>query len=283
MGIELRKITLTMAVGIAGFSLLIAYSLPANAQAAGDKDEGATSLATLLNADAGNAPAAVVARLSPVREAALGDTARALGAQAGMRDRSAQLLAIVKKNSADLDRRYRFSDLLMGAGILPAVISEAHDAVSVDTTVMRIATRIYRIDEPARPVAVAPTWRDWLLVGLDADSQPRLPSEAQLLPRDDAERAYWRQQINESYQQGRSQADQIYELNLARLERTYLGMRRFYELFARGMVTAPVVVSSFSVINREDPNTVAVGDTVFRITSGTTFVENDRNWKPLGH
>ncbi|TXI24175.1 MAG: hypothetical protein E6Q67_02865 [Roseateles sp.] len=273
--------TATLLGGVVCFALLVEWSLPAAAQPAA-APEGKTSLSQLLNADASNAAGVVVVRLSPVREAALGDTARALGAQAGLRDRSAELQAIMFRNSAELDRRYRFSDLMMGVGILPAVISEARDAIAVDATVMRIATRLYRIDEPARPVAIAPTWRDWLLVGLAAGTQLQLPSDPSLLPRDDAERAYWRQQVNESYRRGYDQADQIYELNLARLERTYLGMRRFYELYARGMVTAPTVVASSSVINREDPNTVAVGDTVFRITVGTTFVDDDRGWQPLG-
>ncbi|MDL5034350.1 type IV secretory system conjugative DNA transfer family protein [Pelomonas sp. APW6] len=271
----------TLLGGIAGFALLVAWSRPAEAQLA-PAPEGRTSLSQLLNANAGNAAGVAVVRLSPVREAALGDTARALGAQAGLRDRSAELQAIISRSSAELDRRYRFSDLMMGVGILPAVISEARDAIAGDATVLRIAKSIYRIDEPARPVAIAPTWRDWLLVGLAADGQLQLPADPTLLPRDDAERAYWRQQVSESYRRGYDQADQVYALNLARLERTYLGMRRFYELYARGMVTAPTVLASSSVINREDPNTVAVGETVFRITAGTTFVDDDRSWQPLG-
>jgi defect-in-organelle-trafficking protein DotC len=109
-----------------------------------------------------------------------------------------------------------------------------------------------------------------------------VPSEPAVLPRDEQERAFWRAELSAAYQIGRKQADDIFELNVARLQRTYLGMRRFYDLFARGMVTAPTIVASSSVIDREDPNTIVVGGTVFRITAGTTFVEETQQWVPLG-
>lgn len=242
----------------------------------------ASGLAALLNADAGSAAGTSIPRLSPVREAALRDTARALGVQQGLGERSREIESQLKRRRAELDATFRFSDLMMGAGFMPAVISEAQDAVAVDATVMRIASRVYRIDEPARPVAVPPTWRDWLLLGLNPGLRPHVPTEAAVLPRDDEERAFWRAELRAAYNVGRKQADEIFELNVARLERTYLGMRRFYDLFARGMVTAPTIVASSSVIDREDPNTVVVGGTVFRITAGTTFVEETKAWVPLG-
>lgn len=241
-----------------------------------------SGLAALLNADAGSAAAASAPRLSPVREAALRDTARALGAQQGLGERSREIEAQLNRRRAELDATFRFSDLMIGAGFMPAVISEAQDAVAVEATVMRIASRVYRIDEPARPVAVPPTWRDWLLLGLNPSLRPHVPSEPAVLPRDEQERAFWRAELSAAYQIGRKQADDIFELNVARLQRTYLGMRRFYDLFARGMVTAPTIVASSSVIDREDPNTIVVGGTVFRITAGTTFVEETQQWVPLG-
>lgn len=260
---------------------LVAAALLACASGMAAPAAAPSMLDELLKADAA-AVANQQPRLSPVREAALGETSRTLGVQAGLADRSRQILSAIDSMRADLDKRFRFSDLIMGAGVLPAVISEAQNAVAVDAKVMRVASRIYRIDEPARVVAIAPTWRDWLLVGLAPDLAPRLPTESSVLPRDEVERAYWRAQMLEAYAVGVKQANEIFDLNMARLERSYDGMRRFYQLYARGMVTAPTVVTSSSVIDREDPNTIVVGGTVFRITEDTVFVDNDKNWKPLG-
>jgi defect-in-organelle-trafficking protein DotC len=267
--------------------LLIALgtSLPAAGQGASPAPTAASEssvLASLKAANAQTAAKAPVVALSPVREAALRDTARALGVQAGLGERSRSIVNTVNAQGPVLDAKFRFSDLIMGVGILPAVISEARDAVAVDATVMRIAQSVYRIDEPARPVMVAPTWRDWLLLGLNPDLHPVPPSDAQLLPRDEIEQRYWNAHLDEAYLVGVQHADKIFDINLARLERTYIGMRRFYDLYQRGMVTAPVVAASSSIIDREDPNTVAIGATVFRITAGTDFVEKSDAWRPLG-
>jgi len=72
----------------------------------------------------------------------------------------------------------------------------------------------------------------------------------------------------------------VFDLNMSSLERTYLGMRRYYDLYARGVVTAPVIATASTIMRHEDPNTIAVGDTIFRITSQSSFSSFEK-WKPL--
>lgn len=226
--------------------------------------------------------AAARAALPPVREAVLRDTARQLGAQAGLAEEGARILRMVEGMARELDNTYRFADVIMSGHILPPVISQANDAMSLESTVLRVATRVYRMDAPARPVRVAPTWREWLLVGLSAGMAPRVPTDPLVLPRNDDEQRYWREQLEEAYAQGVAQAQAIFDVNMNRLQRSYQGMRKFNELHARGMVTAPQLITTQSVIDREDPNTVAVGTTVFRITQPAAFVEAYERWTPLG-
>lgn len=233
-----------------------------------------------LNATAANA--VVEVRLTPVREAALRETAMVLGMQWGMGDASRRIIDEYTRLTDRLDSKYQFNAMMMGVGILPPVISEARNAVSVEATVLRVANRIWTIDEPARPVIVAPTWRDWLFVGMQPDLRPSPPTSASVLPRDDAEKAYYRQQMLKGYEEGTAQVKSIFEFNLARLERTYAGMGRFYDLYKQGRVTAPVVASATSIIDHEDPNTVVVGNMIFRITVPTKFVTDTDKWKPLG-
>jgi len=238
------------------------------------------SFADVLNATA--ATAVAEQRLTPVREAALRETAMVLGAQWGLGDRSREIVNQYESLRDRLDAKYQFNALMMGVGFLPPVISEARNAVSVEAAAMRVANRIWTIDEPARPIIVPPTWRDWLYLGLAPDLRPAAPTSAAVLPRDDAEKAFWQQHMRRGYDEGRKQAMDVFNLNLARLDRTYDGMRRFYDLYKQGRVTAPVIASATSIIDREDPNTVVVGNTVFRITAQTTFVTDTEKWKPLG-
>jgi defect-in-organelle-trafficking protein DotC len=260
----------------------LALSLCASLVDAKPADAEPHVLSRLKALEAGATPLAAAVPISPVREAALRETAQALGVQAGLGEESRRIAAVINERAAQLDQRFRFNELLIGAGVLPPVISEAQDAFAVDGPIMRVAQRIYRIDEPARFVTSAPTWRSWLLVGLAPDLRPDPVQIQQLLPRDDQEKAFWRQTLDQAYSTGVAQARSIFELNLARMERTYFGMRRFFELHARGMVSKPEVIAADSVIDREDPNTVVVGSTVFRIVKHSDFVEEFRQWRPLG-
>lgn len=237
------------------------------------------ALNSLMNAKAGN----VAPRISPVREAILRPTAQALGTQTGMIEAANEILQVINDMGGTMDRTFRFGDLVMGQGVLPPVVVASHNTASLGESgkTMRVAGSVYKIEEPARFFTGAPSWRDWLLMGLLAQADaPALPTNPQLLPQDDKERAYWQEIIQKSYLQGREQAKRIFEENLAGLERTYLGMRTFYELHGRGLVSLPRLATTQDVVNQSDPNTIIVGDTVFRITVPSSFNTDTSRWKP---
>lgn len=219
-------------------------------------------------------------RLSMVRETALRETAFGLGTRLGLLQRSREIAAEVAKRDRELDKRFDFGGLMMGPGVLPPVIMESKDAISLEATTMRVSGAIYKIDEAARFVAIAPTWRDWLLLGLPTEDAADMSSVKSLLPRDGAERAFWKQEVAQAVATGRAQAQQIFDLNVANLEKTYFGMRLFYDLWKRGMVTIPVIASAQTMVDHENPNTIAVGNTMFRITRQAGFEDSNR-WKPL--
>lgn len=237
------------------------------------------ALNSLMNAKASR----VAPRISPVREAILRPTAQALGTQTGMIEAANEILQVINELGGSMDRTFRFGDLVMGQGVLPPVVVASHNTASLGESgkTMRVAGSVYKIEEPARFFTGAPSWRDWLLMGLLAQADlPALPDNPQLLPQDDKERAYWQDVIQKSYLQGREQARRIFEENLAGLERTYLGMRTFYELHGRGLVSLPRLATTQDVVNQTDPNTIVVGDTVFRITVPSAFNTDTGQWKP---
>ena len=144
---------------------------------------------------------------------------------------------------------------------------------------MRTAVGVFRIDDPARFAMPTPTWRDWLYLGLDAGpvGVPTLGANGPATP---GERQLWEQLVREGYEVGRQQAQDVFDLNLARLERTVWGMTRYFDLWQRGMVSAPVVATAREVVVREDARTISVGNTLYRITEQADFRPH-QHWTPL--
>lgn len=262
-----------LGLSVAAVAAMVGVVTPAGAQP--------TTFEQILNAQPSVHGRDRSIRLTPVREAALQEAALLLGTQWGLGDRSREIAKQIEQMAAQLDRRYEFGALLMGVGYLPPVFSEARNSVAIDGATMRFGKVIYTMDEPPRPVRVAPTWRDWLYVGLDPDLRPDIPSNAISLPRDEDERAYWRQRVVSAYDEGRRQADEVFNLNLARLDRTYDGMRRYYDLVKRGIVKAPVIATASEIAKLEDPNTLIVGNMVFSIAVQPQFEVKADKWVPL--
>lgn len=237
------------------------------------------SLQRLLQAQPAESP--LSASVSMVRRSILTDAAQRLGTQAGLADRAKLILAEVDARKSALDQRYRFQQLIIDAALLPPVIVETRDAVSLEQQVMRVAKSTYRIEEPPRFVDYAPTWRDWLSIGLLGHQAPQGLS-ADEAPKDAAEKALWEQEVRKAYAQGERQAQKIFEVNLATLNRTYDGMRTYYDLYKKKMISAPILASSTDVVTQDDANTIAVGSTIFRVTVNPSFVTEAHKWEPLG-
>src|SRR5690606_26410483 len=110
---------------------------------------------------------------------------------------------------------------------------------------------------------------------------PAIPDNEQLRPRDAQEKAFWEQEVRAAYFSGREQAQEIFDHNLSLLEQVYTGMRTFYDLYQRNMVSAPIIAKSQEIITQDDPNTIVVGDTLFRITMPAQFQTDPEKWKAL--
>jgi len=214
-----------------------------------------------------------------VREVVLREIGQSLGARLGFSERSREILAVLNGREGELDRRFDFGRMVIGNNVLPPVISVSHGVVSVQDDVLRVAGILYQIDEPARFALPSPTWRNWLWMGLDVASVAT-PDLSGSLPANDAERAFWRQMVAQGHAMGRLQANETFDHNMALLDRTYGGMRRFYDLYHRGVVTAPALASAHRLAHQEDANTLSIGDAIFRITAPTGFTTPGQ-WVPL--
>jgi len=233
------------------------------------------SLDDLANLSVDSVPAA--AAISPARANMLSEAAVPLGSHKGLADRSAVLVAELEARASRLDTLYRFNALVMKNGMLPPVIVEGRDAVEATVDQVRVADRMYKAVVPARFVTIAPSWRDYLFVGLRIKQSQELPFTA-VLPKTAAERAYWKEQIMLGYAQGAKLADQILETNRARLDRDYMGMLRYSELLNKGMFDAPTIAVAPSIVSG-DRNHINVGDTLYRVTDHGGFVTDPSKWQ----
>jgi defect-in-organelle-trafficking protein DotC len=238
-------------------------------------DDMPASLNKILNATAkSDAPS----EIPEVRANALKEMGEGLGRRAGLADESKEIVKAVEAEKSILDTKFSFGSLTFNNGALPPVITEPRDIVSVMDYSMTIAGRVYKIISPARFTQV--NWRDYLFLGLSYEEDPILNDEQRkLYPRNSSEEAYWKKVVTDGYSKGRKEAKQIFDINLARLKRDFNGMQLFYELYARGLVSAPVFASATQSVTRPDPNTIVIGESIFRITNQPAFDGNSEHWR----
>lgn len=211
-------------------------------------------------------------RVTAVREAAM-----RVGTTAGHASRAGEILNEIEKYGSLLDKLYPFSALITKQGVLPPVISETKALVSVGHQTMKVANRIYRIEQSTKFVAMAPRWReDYLLVGL-AGADVVMPHDS-LLPRNDEEKVIWKKGVDDGWALGVKQADEILESNFFRLSRDFEGMARYAILLELGLVSEPVVTETATVSAGDDAE-VRIGETLYRVSTPTKLVTDQQKWK----
>ncbi|MBI3419672.1 MAG: type IV secretory system conjugative DNA transfer family protein, partial [Proteobacteria bacterium] len=163
------------------------------------------------------------------------------GARGGLAWRTFQIQRRLAETEGNLDKVYSFGYLLIAApsGLLvePPMVTEAQRAVivAVGGQNAAVADRVYRINRGARIVTAPRNWRSYL----ERDWGKVDPPPKLLRPKNQRELAEWRKWINVGWEEGVQQADEVFEADLDRLNGDYMGMIRYRELLAQGMITPP--------------------------------------------
>lgn len=208
----------------------------------------------------------------------LSDAACSLGARGGLAKRASQIRLEIEGSKSLLDQSFNFQTVLLGGGMLPPVVTEARDAVRQDGPgVIRFAGAIYRIVAAERLVTVAPSWRDYLYVGLVSADRVDAPHDA-FLPKTAAEKQIWSRTVVDCWEKGVSQANMVFKMNLDRLNRDYEGMIRYRLLVAKGMFVPPSVGVEQQRVGG-DASHLVVDDQTYRISSGGRFQFDGGKWK----
>jgi defect-in-organelle-trafficking protein DotC len=238
----------------------------------------------LADLESGRFPASAEVRTGKPTDSprllAIKEAATSLGARTGLVTRANAILGDLEAEAVTLDRTFAFQFLRLNGSVQPPVIVEARDAVTqADDRVLNITDRVYRIEVQAKLPTVPTTWRDYLYRGLTVNGKPVAWPDAVLQPQNDAERQIWRDAVRIGWTSGTEQADGIFALNLARLERDFNGMLLYHELRRKGMVSDPIVAdASFGVTGDADKQ-MNIGERVYRITVTPAFNMDSRKWQ----
>lgn len=213
--------------------------------------------------------------ISTIRHQALRDSALSLGARAGLAWRAKHINAQVKRHEPLLDRVFNFNALMLENYVLPPVLVQARhtfDRSSNDT--IRIADRQYVVQQQAKFITTAPTWRDYLVLNFVDPEDP----DRTLLPRNQVEKKVWDHYIDIGWQAGITQADTIFGEQLGRAHRDMQGMILYRTLLAQNMVSPPYIGEINLGVTGGD-NSMAINDRVLQITAMPSFNANSEAWE----
>jgi defect in organelle trafficking protein DotC len=216
-------------------------------------------------------------KISVIRLENLQQTARSIAAQASLAWRSRQLNSMLHSQRKYLDRIFNFNYLILNQNVLPPILAEGRNILNLaDDYTIRVSDHEYQIVQPPRFITTPPNWRNYIWMGY---KKPETPNGT-LLPKNSSERAIWNEYIQAGWNDGITQADQIFSTNLARLKRDYEGMILYRKLLAQNMASPPYV-SRAELGVTGDSNNIHINDRVLRITAISELQPDSKNWHPV--
>ena len=217
-----------------------------------------------------------------MRPKAIREAARLVTFQTAMSWRYGQLVAETERHSAIMDTAFNFGPLMLTQGealIMPPQITRAGASMRIeDEATATTAKTTYELLEPARYIAVVPTWREFLMA--DAFPAPEQPNPA-VLPKNAEEQAIWRAAVREAWSQGLAEADQLYADNVSRMARSYRGVMLYHLLTAQHLLSR-VTTASADLGTQTRDNTLNIGQKVYRITAPSAFTAAPATQKKKG-
>lgn len=216
-----------------------------------------------------------------LRRPAMRDTALAYGARGGLSYTSREINLMLRERASKLDRIYDFNRLVIRGPdnivVLPPVISEAKKSYEVHDAgkTVRIADDIYEIISQSKFSPNAPLWHGYLLRDYSAPKEPPM----EILPRNPIEQKLWEKYVRQGWETGVKQANDIFQMDLNRLDRDYDGMVRYKRLLTEGKVSAPVLARAPMGVTG-DGTSMRVNDRAVRITRDPTLQTDPDLWSP---
>lgn len=216
-----------------------------------------------------------------IRGEAIREAALSLGARGGLAYRTYEIRLELETRVSYLDKVFDFSHLLIPApsGLLiePPVISESLNALIIngDGQQAAVSDRVLDIISEAKIVSSPKSWRNYL----ERDwGEVAFPPDL-LRPADEKEREQWKRLVEQGWDQGVDQAEQIFESDLNELVADYQGMVRYRMLLTQNMVSPPYAFQLDRGVTGGG-NNMRVGDRAIHITGKSELVSGTEKWHP---
>ena len=223
------------------------------------------------------AAAAMRIRMDAMQEAAL-----SYGARGGLARRTWEIRQELDKQQHNLDKTYSFAALTISApsGLLiePPIVTEAEKNVIVsgDGQEAAVSDTLLRIGQEARIVTAPREWRTYL----ERDWGKVAPPPDVLLPRTEEERLSWARWVQEGWEAGYKQGDEIFQADLDRLVRDYTGMVRYRWLLAQNMISAPYALQEDRGVTGGGGE-MRIGDRALSITGQSELQARPERWQAV--
>lgn len=215
-----------------------------------------------------------------IRGKAVREGAQAYGAQMGYARRSWEIMSRLQERTPVLSQVFDFNRVVarapVGVGvIIPPVVSTSTRAFTVDAYGQEaaVADAYLTITRVGRIAAIAPTWRDYLVMNAPVPAEPA----KSLLPATEAEASLFNNEFDVGWQAGVKQAEDEFSERISRLQRDYHGMLQYRQLVANGMMDRMVLANAdFGVTANE--REMRIGSRAVKITSEAEFNAQPSTW-----
>jgi defect in organelle trafficking protein DotC len=263
MAMDMPPMTLEEVIGLG------VYERPAYVQSKESQDQDVEPLKPQKNVAA------------KARSKAIMDTAFGVGVKTGMAWQLQNIDLAIKHHERELDTVYDFGHLVIQDIVIPPVITEARDLYNQDGNYsLRLSGAYYKIEYQARFSSVPPSWHEYLEFPKPNLDQAALMSA--LLPKNSEERHTWERAVTNGWQQGVEQANLMLKHGFDKMNRDFAGMIRFHTFVIQGKLTMPAIARE-SIPVTIDGQTMAVDETLLRITTLSEFKGEMANWSSTIH
>lgn len=189
------------------------------------------------------------------------------------------ILASINPMSNTLDEIFNFKQLMYGQKMLPPVIEESYDYLGVQSEKSMVKTeRRWKIIKDAKVVATTPVWQDYLFAGMSVKPNTINSTLTPITPEEIKAAQKGKQR---GVREGKEYVVQLFNTNLSRLSKDFLGMLTYKKLEVQGIVGAPILaISNEPFIYGNSNKEVSVGTQRYLITQDSSF-KSYKNWKPI--
>lgn len=212
------------------------------------------------------------AEFKKLRPKAIEEVATRIGFQEGFLWRHKQIDAMLQSRQNVLDSIFNFSPLLLyDKTVMPPVITHADSFTDVKSSDEMIKVGVaYKILKPARVISVEPSWRDYLVLPIDAIKVDKL--HAAMLPSDDDEQEVWQKALVENWFNGIEHADKVFQIGVNKLLVDMRGLIQYKTLEKQGYISVPMLSRGHYGIRVGNEN-LEFDQEIFRLTEKSKFTK----------